>query len=103
MAPIVACAVNGNSVITWLRGVAPIVAVVGAAWALNGHLERIEAKVEHNADLLQRNAVAIQRNAQALERTAAAMDKLQESMALLNGLFAEHTRSMINSPAASPT
>ena len=92
MEPIIACAVNGHSVIAWLRDVAPIVAVVGAAWALNGHLGRIEAKVEHNADLLQRNAVAIQRNAEALERSAQAIAKLQASMSSLTGRFAEPVR-----------
>ena len=90
--PIIAGSVNRSSVITWLRGVAPIVAVVGAAWALNGHLGRIEAKVEHNADLLQRNAVAIQRNAEALERSAQAIAKLQASMSSLKGRFAEPMR-----------
>lgn len=83
--PIMAGSANRSSVIAWVRDVALVVAVVGAAWALSGRLGQIEAKVEHNADLIQRNAEAIERNAQAIA-------KLQESMALLNGRFAEHVR-----------
>ena len=90
MEPIMAGSANRNSVIAWMRDVALVVAVVGAAWVLSGQLGRIEAKVEHNANLIQRNAVAIQRNAEAIERTAQAVAELQESMALLNGRFAEH-------------
>ena len=76
----------------WLRDAALIVAVVGAAWTIGSAISRVEAKVDHAADLIQRNAQAIERNAQALEYTAQAIAKLQESMAALNGRYEEHTR-----------
>ncbi len=78
---------NGNrtSLIAWVRDVALVVAVVGAAWALSGTISRVEAKVDHTAYLVERNAQAIERNAQAIA-------KLQESMASLAGQYAEHIR-----------
>ena len=81
---------NGNrtSLIAWVRDVA----VVGAAWALSGTINRVEAKVDHTAYLVERNAQAIERNAQAIERNAQAIAKLQESMASLAGQYAEHIR-----------
>ena len=78
---------NGNrtSLVAWVRDVALVVAVVGAAWALSGTISRVEAKVDHTAYLVERNAQAIERNAQAIA-------KLQESMASLAGQYAEHIR-----------
>lgn len=78
---------NGNrtSLIAWVRDVAMVVAVVGAAWVLSGTISRVEAKVDHTAYLVERNAQAIERNAQAIA-------KLQESMASLAGQYAEHIR-----------
>lgn len=81
-----------NSLVAWLRDAALIVAVVGAAWTIGSAISRVEAKVDHAADLIQRNAQAIERNAQGIERTAQAIAKLQESMAALNGRYEEHTR-----------
>ena len=52
-----------NSLFAWLREAALIVAVLGGAWTIGGAVARVEAKVEHNADLLERNAQAIERNA----------------------------------------
>ena len=75
-----------NSLFAWLREAALIVAVVGAAWTIGGAVARVEAKVDHNADLIERNAAAIERN-------AAAIAQLQESMAALNGRYEEHTRA----------
>ena len=82
-----------NSLFAWLREAALIVAVVGAAWTIGGAVARVEAKVDHNADLIERNAAAIERNAQALERTVQAIAELQASMAALNGRYEEHTRA----------
>lgn len=76
-----------------MREAALIVAVVGAAWTIGGAIARVEAKVDHNADLLERNAEAIERNAQALQRVAQAIAQLQESMAALSGRHEEHTRA----------
>ena len=80
---------NGNrtSLVAWVRDVALVVAVVGAAWALSGTISRVEAKVDHTAYLVERNAQAIERNAQAIA-------KLQESMASLAGQYAEHIRRL---------
>ena len=75
-----------NSLFAWLREAALIVAVVGAAWTIGGAVARVEAKVDHNADLIERNAAAIERN-------AAAIAQLQESMAALSGRYEEHTRA----------
>ena len=74
-----------SSLFAWLRGAALIVAVVGAAWTIGSAISRVEAKVDHAADLIQRNAQAIERNAQGIA-------KLQASMAALNGRYDEHTR-----------
>lgn len=68
-----------------------IVAVVAAAWTIGSAISRVEAKVDHAADLIQRNAQAIERNAQGIERNAQAIAKLQESMAALNGRYEERT------------
>ena len=76
----------------WLRDAALLVAAVGAAWTIGSAISRVEAKVDHAADLIERNAQAIERNAQGIERIAQAIAKLQESMAALNGRYDEHTR-----------
>lgn len=84
---------DGNSLFAWLREAALIVVVVGAAWTIGGTIARVEAKVDHNADLIERNAAAIKRNAQALQRVAQAIAQLQESMAALSGRYEDHTRA----------
>ena len=81
-----------SGLFAWLRSAALIVAVAGAAWTIGSAISRVEAKVDHAADLIQRNAQAIERNAQGTERNAQAIAKLQESMAVLNGRYEEHTR-----------
>lgn len=64
---------------------------------------KIERNAALNAALIERNAEAIERNAKAIERNAEAIEhvehtlgeaigELEESVALLAGQFAEHTR-----------